>query len=765
MSEAVGRGTLLSGRYRVLQRAESDVPGAEGWQATDQILDRAVRVQVLTSGAIGPALDGARRAALIADPRLVRVLDVGSHEGIGFVVHEQVSGPSLADLVARGPLSADQARAVVGEAAAALEAARRRGVHHLALRPATLHVSEDGRVLVSGLALDAALLGVAEGDARTTSRRDTVALVRLLYAALTGRWPADPRGAPFGTSLPEAPVVDGAPVPPGELAAGVPNDLDTLCVVTLGPYDDGPHSPGDLVRELEPWGEVRALGVAAGGAAAGGAAAVARTAGGPPPAPSAGAPDPESVDTAPVSVQRQSVRSAFDDRTSPGSNRPGTPPPAAPVRSSAFGAAAGGMLPPPVGSAPLGSHARGGPSAAAAAGAAGAGAAGSGAGAAAPDAPGAGAAGPAASGDPGAAHVSGPSEAATGAGVVALGGAASAAAPRAVGPEVDETPTASLPPVVDEPGAPFDSPVVAPTATAPLSAAPDTAAPPVPTPPAGVDLGVPGAVPPGTDPGWPAGVPSVPGSGTPLAFGAPQPGGVSGGGPFGEQPTDDPFDFGIEEDDTPTRRRFDPTALVLLVVGVVVVIGVILAFNALFSSLDLGAPEASGSTSTSTSAPPSQEPTEPTETTSEPAVPTGPPPVIASATTIDPSDDDGEHQPEAGRAFDGDTSTYWYTLTYQSADFAGFKDAVGYVMTLDQPATVSSVTLRTGSTGGKVEIRASDASDPGGGTLLASGEFGPEVTFELDPPTETETLTLWITELPTAADGAFRLELNEITLS
>src|SRR5690606_32210440 len=36
----------------------------------------------------------------------------------------------------------------------------------------------------------------------------------------------------------------------------VPNDLDTLCAVTLGPHDDGPHSPGELVRELEPWGAV-----------------------------------------------------------------------------------------------------------------------------------------------------------------------------------------------------------------------------------------------------------------------------------------------------------------------------------------------------------------------------------------------------------------------------------------------------------------------------------------------------------------------------
>ena len=190
MEDVVGRGTVLAGRYRVLQLVGSDLPGASSWQATDQILDRPVRVRVLEQGNVAQALDAARRAALVSDPRLVRVLDVGTHQGsISYVVTEQVTGPSLSDLLARGPLSADQARAVVGEAAAALEVARRRGVHHLALRPTVLHVTPEDRVLLTGLALDGALLGQGLGDARSTTRADTVGLVRLLYAALTGRWP------------------------------------------------------------------------------------------------------------------------------------------------------------------------------------------------------------------------------------------------------------------------------------------------------------------------------------------------------------------------------------------------------------------------------------------------------------------------------------------------------------------------------------------------------------------------------------------------
>src|SRR6478752_5025029 len=214
VSEVVGRGTVLAGRYRVLAPVESDLEGASAWQATDQILDRPVRVRILEHGAVAPALDAARRAALVTDARLVRVLDVGTHEGYGYVVSEQLVGPSLARLVAQAPLTADQARAIVGEAAAALEVARRRGVHHLALRPSSLHVTDDGRIVVSGLGLDAGLLGIITRDAHTTTRADTVGLVRVLYAALTGHWTPDPTLPAFDVALPAAPLLDDLPVPP-----------------------------------------------------------------------------------------------------------------------------------------------------------------------------------------------------------------------------------------------------------------------------------------------------------------------------------------------------------------------------------------------------------------------------------------------------------------------------------------------------------------------------------------------------------------------
>lgn len=348
----IGRGTLLAGRYRLHQPVDTDLPGVEAWTARDQILDRPVRALVVRSGNVAGAQDAARRAALVSDRRLLRVLDVGDHEGVAYTVTEPVVGQDLAQLTARGPLDADQARAIVGEAAAALEVARRRGVHHLALRPSAVHITPDGSVLVSGLAMDGELLGRAGGDAKATSRADTVGLVALLYQALTGRWPdaSTVVAAPAGVSV--APAVEGAPVPPAELSPAVPNDLDTLCVVTLGPHDDGPHSPGELVRELEPWGAVdadtifdsldasdRPATVPSGPWSADGSAAARAARPGP---------FPEVVDpdlavgsagtvggaaATPAPVQRQSVRASFNDPDAT-AVRAGTPPPAQPPTRS-----------------------------------------------------------------------------------------------------------------------------------------------------------------------------------------------------------------------------------------------------------------------------------------------------------------------------------------------------------------------------------------------------------------------------------------------
>ncbi|MGZ4650664.1 MAG: hypothetical protein ACXV3A_09040, partial [Kineosporiaceae bacterium] len=245
----MGHGSVLAGRYRLDERVRTR-PDGSMWRAVDETLERPVLVQAFALGhpQASEIVDAARRAALVPDPRLQRVLAAGEERGTAYVVLERVPGRTLEELLGAGPLPAETARRIVGEAAQALDRASTRGLHHLKLRPGTIIVGRDGVVTVSGTAIDAAAAGTEPPNTAVARRVDAVGLVTVLYAALTGRWPGRQEGR-----LPRAPRIGGRPVAPGDLVAGVPNDLDTLCAVTLGPYDDGPRTPSDLAAELAPW--------------------------------------------------------------------------------------------------------------------------------------------------------------------------------------------------------------------------------------------------------------------------------------------------------------------------------------------------------------------------------------------------------------------------------------------------------------------------------------------------------------------------------
>ncbi len=244
-------GLLLAGRYRLDVRLGAD-GDSSSWEGHDVQLDRGVLVRVIAGRHVDDALDAARRAAGLDEPRLARILDVGTARAtdgalIGWVVEERPGGQRLADLVRERPLAASRARAVVGEAATALDRAGRSGLHHRRLDASCVYL-EGTDVVVTGLVVAAAAAGRDDAPAGEADREDAVALVAVLYAALSGFWPLGRSGG-----LDAAPRSAGAPVPVRDLAAGVPNDLDTLLAVTLGPFDDGPFSPAELVQQLAPW--------------------------------------------------------------------------------------------------------------------------------------------------------------------------------------------------------------------------------------------------------------------------------------------------------------------------------------------------------------------------------------------------------------------------------------------------------------------------------------------------------------------------------
>src|SRR6478672_6014222 len=169
--------------------------------------------------------------------------------GASWIVEESLAdAESLATLLQQGPLPAEEARRIAGEAASALEKARQRGLHHLRLTPHAVLRTQDGTVKVTGTAIAAGIDGYEEPDDVAATRADTVALVALAYAALTGRWPL----SAVVHGVEPAPRVVGGVAAPSEIAAGVPSDLDALCRLTLND-DAGPLTPGDFATQIAPW--------------------------------------------------------------------------------------------------------------------------------------------------------------------------------------------------------------------------------------------------------------------------------------------------------------------------------------------------------------------------------------------------------------------------------------------------------------------------------------------------------------------------------
>ncbi|GAB2678424.1 protein kinase family protein [Thalassiella azotivora] len=603
--DGVGHGTALGGRYRLEERLRSE-GGATLWRAVDGTLDRPVDVHVVTGEHAEDALDAARRAAMVAEPRLVKVVDVGTElaggapSGTGrerdttpltYVVTEHVEAPTLAELVAaEGPLPPEVARSVVGETAEALERARRTGLHHRRLHPGSVHVLDDGEVKVSGLAVQSAAAGAEDEDDVSAARQDAVALVAVLYAAMTGRWPL----RPTGSSLPPAPLVAGRCTPPADLVPGVPNDLDTLCEVTLGPHGDGPRTPGELADELAPWGSARTV--------------AQRPAAGHRPAARFPVPLAAPAD----------APAAAPDRPAPGEPAPGEP-----ARSQA-----------PTQAPP-----------------------GTGSGRAVP------------------------------AGVAAVAGMM--AGGRAGSPESPDSP--------DSPESPQE-----------------------PSP--GVGSGG------GTD------EPRVP-------FAQ-----AVGTGPYAAEP----------RGATPVQK----IVLVAVAAALVVLLAVAVSTLAGIGGDDgrTAAPEPT--TQATDGSTPSGEPA-PTTSPAPTGSPAAPPQVVGGV-PLDPQGDQSENEGSASDAYDGDEGSYWQSETYNSADFGGLKEGVGYAIQLAQPASVSAVTLVVNGEGGAFEVRTAPDAGLGGSQVVAEASTtGGPVDVPLPEPVETGWLVLWFTELP-STDAGFRVELAEV---
>ncbi|XAS76926.1 protein kinase family protein [Dermatophilaceae bacterium Sec6.4] len=256
--QELSEGVALAERYELVT-CVGTVGDHRQWHATDRTLDRSVTAITFPSDDpyAEAALDSARRAAGVDDHHLLRILDVGVEGDWSYVVTERLhDAESVTELLQFQTLPPEEARRIVGEAAAGLHTAAARGLHHLCLTPHDIVRSRDGSVTVLGVATDSALTGLDDVPAGQASRTDAEALVQILYTALTGRWPGP-------DAVPDLPAATrdakGVLAAPAAVVTRVPSDLDTVCRQVL--IDgSGPSTPGDLARLLSPWSAERVHG-------------------------------------------------------------------------------------------------------------------------------------------------------------------------------------------------------------------------------------------------------------------------------------------------------------------------------------------------------------------------------------------------------------------------------------------------------------------------------------------------------------------------
>jgi Tol biopolymer transport system component/serine/threonine protein kinase len=239
------------GPYQILAPIGAGGMG-EVYRARDPRLGRDVAVKVLREEvAADPERlrrfeREARAVAALNHPQILAVYDIGSEQGLAYVVFELLEGQTLRDLLKTGPLRARRVIDYGRQVCLGLAAAHARGIVHRDLKPENLFLTVDGQVKILDFGV-AKLGGRAAGDdpaalggtdtatepghligtadymspeqARgqpADARSDLFGLGAILYEMLSGRraftgtTPADSIGAILHTDPPEI-GVDRAP--------------------------------------------------------------------------------------------------------------------------------------------------------------------------------------------------------------------------------------------------------------------------------------------------------------------------------------------------------------------------------------------------------------------------------------------------------------------------------------------------------------------------------------------------------------------------
>ena len=206
-------GMFLVDRYEILNKV-----GAGGmsdvYKAKDHILGRVVAIKVLKAefsedmSFVTKFRTEAQSAAGLEHPNIVNVYDVGSENGMHFIVMEYVEGITLKTYIEKkGQLSFKEATSIAIQVGRGIEAAHNKDITHRDIKPQNIIISTEGKVKVTDFGIAKAissntLSSEAMGSVHYVSpeqarngfidgRSDIYSLGIVMYEMVTGRVPFD----------------------------------------------------------------------------------------------------------------------------------------------------------------------------------------------------------------------------------------------------------------------------------------------------------------------------------------------------------------------------------------------------------------------------------------------------------------------------------------------------------------------------------------------------------------------------------------------
>ena len=206
-------GMMLGDRYEIIELVGSGGM-SEVYKAKDHILSRIVAIKVLKSEFsedrtfVTKFRTEAQSAAVLEHPNIVNIYDVGSEDGLYYIVMEYVEGITLKTYIEKkGQLSFKESASIAIQVARGIEAAHGKNIIHRDIKPQNIMISTDGKVKVTDFGIaKAASSNTISSDVMGSvhyaspeqarngfidARSDVYSLGIVMYEMITGRVPFD----------------------------------------------------------------------------------------------------------------------------------------------------------------------------------------------------------------------------------------------------------------------------------------------------------------------------------------------------------------------------------------------------------------------------------------------------------------------------------------------------------------------------------------------------------------------------------------------